>query len=535
MLSMVALMGVALVAGSFVVLRFFGRPAERVNAADTPRMLETAPPATCAGRSVNPTRQLRGMWLTTVSNRDWPSRPGLDQETIKAEYRGWLDVAQRMNHNAIFVHVRPSGDSFWPSKFAPWSHWLTGRTDGQSPGWDPMAFMVAEAHSRNLEFHAWFNPYKAGQTGSAAGLPPNHPLHKHPDWAVTYPGPAESAAARVYYNPGIPEARRFVEDSILELAANYDIDGVHFDDFFYPYPGGSGQDFPDEAAFARYGAGASKADWRRQNVNVFVEEMYTRLKQIKPWVKFGISPFGIWRNKTTDPDGSATRGLQSYDAIYADTRLWVSEGWLDYIAPQLYWHIGFDIADYSVLLPWWSSVTKGTQVQLYIGQADYRIGQSGAWSDPAELDRQLALNREHPVSGSIHFSARQVKEDKLGVSTRLRDTHYRGPALVPAMPHLPGVRPRPPVLVAASRGEGGAVKLTWRAADGELPGARHAIYRVDMSNQDPAQLVGTVAGGAGTRTWADRTAAPDRSYAYCVTTMDRLWNESPASPEQTVS
>jgi len=531
MLSMVVLLGAALVAGSLLALRVLARPATPVNAADTPGLLAAAPPPTCAGRTATVQRQLRGMWLTTVSNRDWPSSPGLDEKTVKAEYRGWLDLAQRMNHNAIFVHVRPSGDAFWPSRFAPWSHWLTGRTDGQSPGWDPMAFMVAETHARNIEFHAWFNPYKAGQTGTVDGLPPNHPLRQHPDWAVTYP--ANPTSARVYYNPGIPEARRFVEDSILEVAAKYDIDGVHFDDFFYPYPA-DGQDFPDEAAFGRHGAGATKADWRRQNVNLFVQEMYTRIKQIKPWVKFGISPFGIWRNKATDPRGSATRGLQSYDEIYADTRLWVTKGWLDYIVPQLYWHIGFDVADYAVLLPWWSAVVSGTDVQLYIGQADYRIGQKGAWSDPAELDRQLARNRGYPtVSGSVHFSARQVRDDQLGAVSRYREAHYRGPALVPAMPHLPGIRLRPPTLAGAHRGDRGAITLTWRA-DGDLPTSRHAVYRVDLSGDDPAQLIGTVAGGPGTSSWVDPTATPGRAYAYCVTTLDRLWNESPASAEQVV-
>jgi uncharacterized lipoprotein YddW (UPF0748 family) len=527
---MVAMLGIALVAGTFVALRDSVPPAVTVNATEAPQLLAPTPPLTCAGRTVTVARQLRGMWLTTVSNRDWPSTPGLDEQTVKAEYRAWLDLAQRMNHNAIFVHVRPSGDAFWPSQFAPWSQWLTGRTDGQSPGWYPMAFMVAETHARNMEFHAWFNPYKAAQTGAMANLPPNHPLHKHPDWALVYPYPADSGSARLYYNPGIPEARRFVEDSILEAAAKYDIDGIHFDDFFYPYPAGK-QEFPDEATFARYGNGASKGDWRRQNVNLFIEEMYTRIKQLKPWVKFGISPFGIWRNKQSDPLGSATRGLQSYDDIYTDTRLWITKGWLDYVVPQLYWHIGFDVADYAELLPWWSKVVSGTNVQLYIGQADYRIGQQGTWADPGELDRQLALNRNYPVSGSVHFSATQVRDNAIGGVSRYRDAHYSQPALVPAMPHLPGVRPQPPVLTSVQRGDQGTVTLTWRTGQ-SLPTSRHAIYRVDLSNHDPAQLIGTMPAGPSTRSWVDSTAAPGQAYAYCVTTLDRLWNESPASTEQ---
>ncbi|HCT77886.1 MAG TPA: glycosyl hydrolase [Micromonosporaceae bacterium] len=509
-----------------MALRDTSRPALLAQPTDTPKLLASAAPLTCAGRNVTVTRQLRGMWLTTVSNRDWPSKPGLDEHTIKAEYRAWLDLAQRMNHNAIFVHVRPSGDAFWQSSFAPWSRWLTGRTDGQSPGWDPMAYIVAETHARGLEFHAWFNPYKAAQTGTMASLPANHPLHEHPEWAVVYPSPADSSAARLYYNPGIPEARRFVEDSILDAAAKYDLDGIHFDDFYYPYPVGK-QDFPDDATFARYGDGASKADWRRQNVNVFIQEMYTRIKQLKPWVKFGISPFGIWRNKQTDPSGSATLGLQSFDDIYTDTRLWITKGWLDYVVPQLYWHIGFDVANYEELLPWWSKTIAGTHVQLYIGQADYRIGQQGPWSDPGEIDRQLALNRNYPVSGSIHFSASQVRNDVLGGVTRYREAHYRQPALIPAMPHLPGIRPQPPSLTGAHRGENGTVTLTWLAGD-SLPTRRHAIYRADLASQDPAQLIRVMTGVPGTSSWTDSTATPGRAYAYCVTTLDRLWNESSA-------
>lgn len=526
MLGMVAVLSLALIAGSLVALRLLGQQTTSADAAgpvEKPHLLVAAPPPTCAGQSVNAPRELRGMWLTTVSNSDWPSKPGLDEQTIKTEYLGWLDLAQRMRYNAIFVQIKPSGDAFWPSKLAPWSQFLTGRTDGQSPGWDPLAFMVAETHARNLEFHAWFNPYKAWQGGMIDSLPANHPLREHADWAVVYPNPPVSGSARLYYNPGIPQARRFVEDSILEVAQNYDVDGIHFDDFFYPYPFGS-QEFADDAAFAQFGAGATKADWRRHNVDLFVEEMHDRLRQIKPWVKFGISPFGIWRNNSTDPRGSATHGLQAYDEIYADTRLWVTSGWLDYIAPQLYWNIGFAVADYAVLLKWWSVLTSTGTVQLYIGQADYRVGQKGAWSDPAELDRELTLNEQYSVSGSIHFSATQVRQDKLGAVTRYRDAHYASPALVPVMAQLPGVRPQPPSITQIRRDDQGNVVLSWRD-NGNLPGARHAVYRADASGP---QLVGTTQA----QTWTDTTATPGRAYTYCVTTLDRLWNESLTASEQ---
>jgi uncharacterized lipoprotein YddW (UPF0748 family) len=463
------------------------------------------------------------MWLTTVMNIDFPSRPGLTQAQVKAEYLGWLGLAVAQRHNAIFVHVRPSGDAFWPSKFAPWSEWLTGKRDGRSPGWDPMQFMVTEAHARNLEFHAWFNPYRGSQPGpSGAGadfakLAPGHPLLAHRDWVISYP---KGSTARLYFDPGNPAARKFVEDAMLEAVARYDIDGVHFDDFFYPYPQ-AGQDFPDGASYARWGKGQARTQWRRDNVDTLVREMDQRIKQLKPWVKFGISPFGIWRNLTNDPDGSDSHGLEAFDAIYADTRKWVQQGWLDYIVPQLYWYIGFRDADYAKLLPWWTALVKGTDVQLWIGIADYRIGEKGAWSDPAQLDRQLALNDKYGTQGQVHFSAKQIRADRLGAVTRYRDRHYAQPALVPVMPQLPAAPPRAPRLSAAKRGTDGVLRFDSTAATG-APAASWALYRV---SGQAATLVGT--GRTGSQP-AD-PAPPAGSATYCLSGLDRSGNEGPLS------
>jgi uncharacterized lipoprotein YddW (UPF0748 family) len=484
-----------------------------------------AVPGRCGTATLAATRELRGMWLTTVNNIDFPSRPGLPKATVQAEYRRWLDLARAQNHNAIFVHVRPSGDAFWPSTFAPWSEWLTGRRDGKDPGWDPMAFMVAEAHARNLEFHAWFNPYRgsqpapAGAGPSIAELAPQHPLRAHPEWAVVHP--KKGVGSRLYYDPGLPAARAFVEDSMMEAVTRYDIDAVHFDDFFYPYPK-AGEDFADDASFKRYGkAYPSRAAWRRANVDTLVREMSERIKAAKPWVKFGISPFGIWRNSSTDPTGSRTRGLESYDAIYADTRLWVRKQWLDYVVPQLYWHIGFDKADYAITLPWWARTVKGTRVQLYVGQGDYRIGEKGAWSNPSLLDRQLTLNDRYAVAGSVHFSAKQIRADRLGAVTRYRKAHYGTPALVPVMAHLPAAAPAAPVPTAAVRGPGG-VTVTWRPAPGVTS---WALYRTAPG----AKTADLVATGRTPGRAVDPTAGPAVPYAYCVTGLDRSFNEGPAS------
>jgi uncharacterized lipoprotein YddW (UPF0748 family) len=526
---LVALIVVAVIAAGTVAAGLIRaatyRPSDAGPAAAAVRAEPTGAPARCAGVPVRAPRELRGMWLTTVNNIDFPSRPGLSRAAVQAEYRRWLDLAVAQHHNAIFVHVRPSGDALWESAYAPWSEWLTGKRDGRSPGWDPMAFMVTEAHARNLEFHAWFNPYRGSQPGpdgpgaDFAKLAPDHPLLKHRDWSISYP---EGDRARLYFDPGNPQARRFVEDAMLEAVRKYDIDGVHFDDFFYPYPEGGGHTFNDDASYAkRADQKQSRADWRRANVNTLVREMHERIKQLKPWVKFGISPFGIWRNADTDRAGSDSRGLESHDAIYADTRTWVRQRWLDYVVPQLYWAIGFEKADYAKVLPWWSDLVRGTGVHLYIGQGDYRVGEKGPWSDPAQLDRQLALNDRYAVNGSVHFSAKQIRDDRLGSVTRYRNRHYATPALLPTMPQLPAAPPPAPTLLAARTAAG---KLTFDWRPGATKPVSWALYRVDG---DAATLV---------RTGRDGTApVGDRPGTYCLSGLDRSGNEGPLSAPLTVS
>ncbi len=472
-------------------------------------------PGRCGAVPLHADRELRGMWLATVTNLDFPSRGGLTRDEVLAEFRGWLDLAERFHHNAIFVQVRPTGDAFWPSAYAPWSQWLTGRLDGADPGWDPLAEFIAETHARGLEFHAWFNPFRGAQRAEVGGpgtdwdkLAPGHPLLAHRDWAVIYPRGDEQQSA-FYFDPGVPEARRFVQDAILEAVANYDLDAVHFDDFFYPYPV-DGEEFDDSASFARYGEG-SRAAWRRANIDAFVRAMGERIKQLKPWVKYGISPFGIWKNRISD-GGAGTRGLEAYHAIHADTRKWVREGWVDYIVPQLYWQLGFERADYAALLPWWVKQVDGTDVQLYIGQADYRVGTGGAWDKPAELSRQLALAREHRVAGFVHFRASSLRADTLGAQTRYRERFYAAPALVPVMAQLPAAPPPAPQGVTATP-LGDRVELRWEAS----PGAAHyAVYRIEG---EAADLVGQVAG----------TSFTGEPGVHCVSALDRSWNEGPAS------
>jgi uncharacterized lipoprotein YddW (UPF0748 family) len=532
-------------------------PAAAASAAAPSATAASAPTGSaCVTNPATPKRQLRAMWIASVTNIDWPTKASWSApdrvEAQKREYREWLDLAQRLNHNAVVVQVRPTADAFWPSPYEPWSEYLTG-VRGQDPGWDPLAFLVDEAHKRNLEFHAWFNPYRVSMPDGAGAdidkLAPNHPVRQHRDWAVAYP--VNAAGSRLYYNPGIPEVRQFVQTAILDAVQHYDIDAVHFDDYFYPYPA-AGQDFGDDATYAQYGAGfASKADWRRHNIDLLVQEMGQKIKAVKPWVKFGISPFGIWRNKASDPLGSDTNGTQSYEANFADTRKWVKQEWIDYIVPQVYWNIGFAVADYAKLVAWWSDVVAGTRVQLYIGQADYKIsaaGQPAAWFDPAEMSKHLTYNQGYLVSGNVHFSAKDVKANRLGATDIYAAEHYSRPALVPAMPHLPSEPLTFPVITGAHRDVAGATTLTWRpTADNVGPfgtAASYAVYRLDGVDPvpgacgfaDASHLVATVRATDGEdQLYVDTTAEPGQQYTYFVTAVDRLWNESFPSPPRPVT
>ncbi|WP_307041271.1 glycoside hydrolase family 10 protein [Streptomyces achromogenes] len=380
----------------------------------------TGAAAAPAGERRATTTEMRGMWVATVSNRDWPSRSGLSAAEQRAELIALLDLAVSRRLNTVVLQVRPTADALWPSPYEPWSQVLTG-VQGRSPGWDPLGTAVTEAHARGLQLHAWFNPYRVATHDDPARLVASHPARRHPDWVVPFGG-------RLYYNPGLPEVRAFVQDAILDAVRRYPLDAVHFDDYFYPYPV-AGQSFDDEAAYDAHGGDFSgRAAWRRDNVDRLVLETAARIKAVRPTTQFGISPFGVWRNASTDPRGSGTRALQSYDDIHADTRKWVREGWIDYVVPQLYWNIGLSAADYAELVPWWAEVAKGSRTRLYIGEALYRAGdptQPAAWQDPAELSDHLDLAARHPeVRGHVFFAAKDVRTDRIGAMARVVADHY---------------------------------------------------------------------------------------------------------------
>ncbi|WP_461056507.1 glycoside hydrolase family 10 protein [Streptomyces pseudoechinosporeus] len=376
--------------------------------------------------------ELRGMWLSTVTNRDWPSKTGLTAAEQRSELLAHLDMAVRCRLNAVIFQVRPTADALWPSPYEPWSQYLTG-VQGEDPGWDPLGTAVEEAHARGLELHAWFNPYRIANHADPTKLVASHPAREHPDWVVPYGG-------KLYYNPGLPEVRAFVQDAMLDAVKKYAVDAVHWDDYFYPYPV-EGAVFDDDAAYEEYGGDfEDRAAWRRDNIDKLVRETAARVKKIRPGTQFGISPFGVWRNAATDSLGSDTQaGVQTYDDLYADTRKWVREGWIDYICPQLYWSahpLDQEVpANYAVLLPWWAEAARGSGTRLYIGEALYKAGdpaQPAAWQDPAELSRHLTLGKEHPeVRGQVFFAAREVGEDKIGAVARVVADHYQRSARTP--------------------------------------------------------------------------------------------------------
>ncbi|WP_285734898.1 family 10 glycosylhydrolase [Nocardiopsis sp. ATB16-24] len=472
-------------------------------------------------------RRMRGAWLTTVRNIDWPSEPGLSADEQKAELDSYLDDAVDMGLNAVFLHVRPTADAVYASDLEPWARYLTGEQGGD-PGYDPLEHAVAGAHERGLELHAWFNPYRVGfQDPDVENLVEDHPVRRNPDWLVSYGDEA-------YVDPGDPEVREWVTGVILDVVGRYDIDGVHFDDFFYPYPK-AGEEFDDDATWAEHGGDfEDRADWRRDNVNRLIADVHERIHQVKPWVRFGISPFGIWRNDTTDPSGSPTSGLQSYDAQHADTRTWIREGTIDYVAPQLYWERGFAAADYEALADWWSQEVEGTGVDLYIGQAAYRVGEEG-WRDEHALSSQLDYSGALPeVDGDIYFSLKSLRGQAADAYAEVVRDHYNRPALPPRVHDSEDARVGAVTGVTAQAADDG-VRVAWEGVEGARFYAVHRVSSEALADGadteearcaaiSPDELVGVTG-----RTELTDTAPPPDGAGYVVTALDHYRARGPVS------
>lgn len=344
--------------------------------------------------------QMRGVWVSAIYNLDYPTAGTTSAATLRREADAILDRCAALGFNAVFLQVRPTADAYYKSDIFPWSRYLTGQ-QGAAPsdGFDPLAYWADGAHTRGMELHAWINPYRVTRAGADewAAVSAKNPAKQHPEWVIPY-------QENYYFDPAIPEVRDLVVEGAAEIAENYDVDGIHLDDYFYPDP-----DFDDSASFARYGSGYSdKADWRRHNVNLLVEALDERLHKIDPELAFGISPSGIWDNAKDNARGSATNGRSSYAQSYADGLYWIENGLVDYICPQIYWEIGYDIADFSVLLDWWSEAVRNTDVKLYIGMADYRSAEAAdstsVWYGADEIERQLTLiDTTGKAAGTVHF------------------------------------------------------------------------------------------------------------------------------------
>lgn len=412
-----------------------------------------------------PQYEFRAVWIATVENIDWPSKKGLPVEQQKAEFIKLLNMHQRNGMNAVVMQIRPVADAFYPSRFEPWSEYLTG-TQGLPPDpyYDPLQFMIEETHKRGMEFHAWMNPYRAVFNINHSSIAPGHITRLFPQWFVDYGGTR-------YFDPGNPQVREHVNRVVKDLVERYDLDAIHFDDYFYPYriPG---KEFPDEASYVKYGNAMAKDDWRRSNVDTIIRMLGETIKSANPRVKFGISPFGVWRNSAKDPRGSASKaGQTNYDDLYADILLWLEKGWIDYVAPQLYWETSHKIVGFYMLLDWWAKNTYGKQ--LYIGQGIYRAlePKSYAWKNRNELPNQIKAIRANPnVSGSIYFSSATFAKNPNGWCDTLQNNYYKYPALVPPMRWIDSIPPIAPLKEELSDDQ---VRLYYRGAE---PVKAFAVY-----------------------------------------------------------
>lgn len=413
----------------------------------------TAPPAVM--------REFRGAWVATVQNIDWPSKAGLTVEQQKAELLAILDRAVQLKLNAILFQVRPAGDALYASKLEPWSEYLTGRMgQAPSPFYDPLEFAVEEAHKRGLELHAWFNPFRARHASARSPLARNH-------LSITQPGLVLKYGRELWMDPGEWAVREHSLRVILDVVKRYDIDGVHLDDYFYPYPeklaDGKERAFPDTASFKKYTAAGGKLardDWRRANINGFVEKLYAAIKTEKKHVRFGISPFGIWRPGYPEQ----IKGFDAYDKLYADSLKWLVEGWLDYCTPQLYWSIDAKEQSYPVLLKWWAEQNV-KQRHLWPGDAVSRIGTNRPAS---EIVNQIRLARQQPgASGTTHWNFKPLLKNSGGIADLLQKDVFAKPALIPSSPWLETKAPKAP-LIQARLGASGA-RFSWQANQEDKP------------------------------------------------------------------
>lgn len=473
---------------------------------------------------ISPKREFRGAWIQCVNYQFM----GMGTHEMQANLTYQLDELKKCGINVILFQVRPEFDALYASSFEPWSRYLTGQQGkAPSPYWDPLQWMIEQCHARGMELHAWINPYRAKTKGTTE-LASTHPYLKHPDRYFQYDG-------QLIMDPGIPENRDYICLVVTDIVSRYDVDGIHIDDYFYPYPV-AGQKIPDDRTYARYGNGMDIGDWRRENVNLFIEQVHDCIHSIKPWVKFGVSPFGIYRNLRSDRvRGSNTSGLQNYDDLYADVLKWVDEGWIDYNIPQVYWEIGNKAADYSTLVRWWSEFASNRP--LIIGQDVDRTVSKPDPVNPSQhqMMRKMALQRNLPhINGSCQWYAKAVVDNKGNYGTMLRYQYHRYPALQPEMPWIDHKRPKKVRKLTTVWTEDGYM-LFWRAPKGkkEMDKARqYVIYRFaehEKVDLDEAENIVAITNNTFYKLPYENGKT---KYTYVVTALDRLQNESKSKKEK---
>lgn len=475
------------------------------------------------GQSSTPKREMRAVWIATVANIDWPSKSGLSVKEQQKELLDQLDMHKKNGMNAVVFQVRPATDAFYKSPYEPWSQWLTGE-QGKAPDpvYDPLAFAIEQCHKRGMELHAWLNPYRALCNEAHNHACAGHITNQKPEMFLSY-------GKNRYFNPGLKQTRDYFSRVVSDIVRRYDVDAIHFDDYFYPYKI-RGKEFPDRETFNRFPRGFAPdelEDWRRENVDLIIHQVHDSIKQIKPWVRFGISPFGVWRNSNVDPLGSATKaGQTNYDDLYADVIKWCRLGWIDYVTPQIYWHIGKKVADYKVLLKWWNNNSYGRN--LYIGQGAYRVDSNSktkAWRKSRELPRQVKLNRRaSDVHGSMFFSSKSFRNNPLGISDIFRNKLYRYPALVPENNSVKReVVDAPSSLQYSSDGR----SIVWQS----VKNARwYVVYRFKKHKKVKLGSARNIIGITGTSRFDVSTIKRGR-YKYVVTAVSRTNRESdPSEP-----
>ena len=460
-------------------------------------------------------REFRGAWIQCVNGQFL----GMSTQTMQQTLTYQLDELKKDGVNAIIFQVRPECDALYQSNMEPWSRFLTG-AQGKSPSpyWDPLAWMVEQCHKRGMELHAWINPYRA-KTKTTKELASSHVAIRHPEWVFSYDG-------QFILNPGIPECRDYICNVVADIVRRYDVDGLHMDDYFYPYPV-AGQSIDDGRQFRAYNNGIKDiGDWRRYNVNVFIKQMYETIKSVKPWVKFGVAPFGIYRNKKSSPIGSNTNGLQNYDDLYADVLLWVNNGWVDYNVPQLYWEIGHKAADYETLIRWWN--THAGKRHLYIGEDIERTTKKADLKNPNinQMPAKYRLHNEmNNVKGTVLWYAKAAVDNIGNYGMVLRNSYWKNPALQPEMPFIDDKAPKKVRKMKVINTEDGPV-LFWTAPKGKGwkdEAVKYVVYRFGQGEQvntnDPSKIVAI--------TYNTFYNIKENGRAvYVVTALDRMSNES---------